>query len=276
MNDIFRPGLLRGRHALLTGAGSGITRRIAERFAAHGATVSIVGRQAARCDAAAAAIGAAGGHAAGFAADVRDFDALSAAFGLARDRFGPIGICVAGAAGNFVAEAATMTSNGFRTVVDIDLVGTYNTFRAALPLLHADRADLLALSAVQSTMPTAAQAHVCAAKAGIDMLVRTLSVEWSARGIRCNAIAPGPVADTEGMDRLAPDGDTSWSRLLAGIPMGRAGERDEIADLALFLCSGAARYINGSVVAIDGGQSNLGSLPFGSMLRDSVRPQGRT
>ena len=202
---------------------------------------------------------------------MRDFDGLSVAFEDARRRFGAIDICIAGAAGNFVAEAATMSSKGFRTVIDIDLVGTYNTFRAALPLLRDGQANLLAISAVQSSMPTAAQAHVCAAKAGIDMLVRTLSVEWSARGIRCNAIAPGPVADTEGMNRLAPDGNDSWSRLLAGIPMGRAGDRDEIADLALFLCSGAARYINGTVIAIDGGQSNLGSLPFGAMLVDSLR-----
>jgi NAD(P)-dependent dehydrogenase (short-subunit alcohol dehydrogenase family) len=164
-----------------------------------------------------------------------------------------------------------MSANAFRTVIDIDLIGTYNTFRAALPLLRPECSNLLAISAVQSLMPTATQAHVCAAKAGIDMLVRTLSIEWAAQGIRCNAIAPGPVADTEGMNRLAPGGDASWERLLAGIPMGRAGERDEIADLALFLCSGAARYLNGTVVVIDGGQSNTGSLPFGNMLLDSLK-----
>jgi NAD(P)-dependent dehydrogenase (short-subunit alcohol dehydrogenase family) len=122
-------------------------------------------------------------------------------------------------------------------------------------------------------MPTAAQSHVCAAKAGIDMLVRTLSIEWGPEGIRCNAIAPGPVAGTEGMSRLAPDGESSWDRLLSGIPMGRAAEKDEVADLALFLVGGAAAYINGTVIAIDGGQSNLGSLPFGSMLLDSLRSQ---
>ncbi|CAL8475614.1 protein of unknown function (plasmid) [Caballeronia sp. S22] len=141
-----------------------------------------------------------------------------------------------------------MSANGFRTVIDIDLVGTFNTFRAALDVLREGRANLLAISAVQSILPMAAQAHVCAAKAGIDMLVRTLSIEWASRGIRCNAIAPGPVADTEGMKRLAPDGDSSWERLLAGIPMRRAAERDEIADLALFLCSGAASYINGAII----------------------------
>jgi NAD(P)-dependent dehydrogenase (short-subunit alcohol dehydrogenase family) len=271
MPTVFQPDLLKGQHAIITGAGSGINKRIAERFAAQGARISIIGRSQEKCAAAAAGILAQGGQAAGFAADVRQFDALTEAFEQAHDTFGSADICIAGAAGNFVAEAADMSSNGFRTVIDIDLVGTFNTFRAALPLLSQVGANLLAISAVQALMPMAAQAHVCAAKAGIEMLIRTLSIEWSQRGIRCNAIAPGPVAETEGMKRLAPDGESSWDRMLAGIPMRRAAHRDEIADLALFLCSGAARYINGTVVVIDGGQTNVGSLPFGNMLVDSLR-----
>ena len=272
MADVFKGGLLHGQHALITGGGSGINRRIAERFAAQGAAVSIVGRSLERAEGAATALRAVGGQAQGFAADVRDFDALASAFSQAHAAFGPVDICIAGAAGNFVAEAANMSSNGFRTVVDIDLVGTWNTFRAVLALLREGRSNLLAVSAVQSVMPMATQAHVCAAKAGIDMLVRTLSIEWAQRGVRCNAIAPGPVADTEGMRRLAPEGDASWARVLAGIPMARAADLDEIADLALFLCSGAARYIHGTVVTIDGGQTNLGSLPFGNALLESLRP----
>lgn len=270
MKSVFQPGLLSNQHAIVTGAGSGINKRIAERFAAHGATVSIIGRNAEKCQAAAAEIRACGGRAAGFSADVRQFDVLSTAFRAACAQFGPAGICIAGAAGNFVAEAAAMSPNGFRAVVDIDLVGTFNTFRAALPILRNNGANLLAISAVQAILPTVAQAHVCAAKAGVEMLVRTLSIEWSGRGIRCNAIAPGPVADTEGMARLAPDGESSWARLLDGIPMRRAADCDEIADLALFLCSGAASYINGTVVTIDGGQSNLGSAALGSILVDSL------
>ncbi len=271
MADVFKDGLLRGQHALITGGGSGINRRIAERFAVQGAAVSIVGRSLERAEGAAEGIRVAGGQARGFSADVRDFDALATSFGQAHAAFGPVDICIAGAAGNFVAEAENISSNGFKTVVDIDLVGTWNTFRAALTLLRAGRANLLAISAVQSVMPMAAQAHVCAAKAGIDMLVRTLSIEWAARGVRCNAIAPGPVANTEGMRRLAPEGDTSWAHVLAGIPMARAADADEIADLALFLCSGAAPYIHGTVIAIDGGQTNLGSLPFGQALLESLR-----
>ena len=205
--------------------------------------MSIVGRSPERAEGVATAIRAAGGQAQGLSADMRDFDALASAFSQAHAAFDPVDICIAGAAGNFVSEAANMSSNGFRTVVDIDLVGTWNTFRAALAVLRGGGSNLLAVSAFQSVMPMATQAHVCAAKAGTDMLVRTLSIEWAQRGVRCNPIAPGPVADAEGMRRLAPEGDASWERLLAGIPMARAADTDEIADLALFLCSGAARYI---------------------------------
>ena len=272
MSDIFAPGLLKGQHAFMTGAGSGINLRIAQRFAAQGAKVSIVGRNLEKAKAAAAEICKAGGQAEGYSADVRDYASLQAAIDLACDRFGPLDIVVAGAAGNFVAEAAAMSANGFRTVVEIDLLGTYNTFRAAYPQLRRPGANLLAISAVQAGMPTAAQAHVCSAKAGIDMLVRCLSLEWGQEGIRCNAIAPGPVSGTEGMERLAPEGDSSWERLLAGIPMGRAASRDEIADIALFLVSGAASYIHGTVITIDGGQSNMGSQAFGAMLVDSLHP----
>lgn len=272
VDSVFKNGLLKGQHAIITGAGSGINKRIAERFASQGASVSIIGRNAEKCNAAAIGICAYGGAAAGFVADVRSYEALSQAFELAKEQFGPADICIAGAAGNFVAEAEKMSANAFRTVIEIDLLGTFNTFRAALPLLRKGGGNLLAISAVQALMPTATQSHVCSAKAGIEMLVRTLSIEWAEMGIRCNAIAPGPVADTEGMNRLAPDGDASWERLLRSIPMGRAADRDEIADLALFLCSGASSYINGTSIIIDGGQSNNGSFQFSRMLLDSLQP----
>jgi len=189
--------------------------------------------------------------------------------------FGAIDIVVAGAAGNFVAPATAMSANGFRAVIDTDLVGTFNTLRAAHEFLRKRSALVLAISAVQSSMPTYAQAHVCAAKAGIDMLIRTLAVEWADDGIRCVGIAPGPVADTEGMARLAPQGQQSWDRLLRAIPSGRGASKQEIADLALYLASDSGRYINGVVIPIDGGFSAVGSLEFGRMLKDSVtQPAG--
>ncbi|WP_154374463.1 SDR family oxidoreductase [Pseudoduganella rivuli] len=269
--DIFAPGLLAGKTALITGGGSGINQRIAEVFAAAGAAVAIVGRDYDKAERAAAAIREDGGRAMGLSADVRDHEQIAQACQQTHAAFGPIDIVIAGAAGNFVAPAAGMTAKGFRTVIDIDLIGTFNTAHAAFEYLPKPGALVMAISAIQSRLPTATQSHVCAAKAGIDMLIRTLAIEWGPLGIRCVGIAPGPVADTEGMRRLAPDGERSWTRLLRSIPSGRAGNRDEVAALALFLASGAADYINGAVLPMDGGQTAVGSLEFGAMLTESLQ-----
>jgi NAD(P)-dependent dehydrogenase (short-subunit alcohol dehydrogenase family) len=269
-HSTFQPGLLRDRSVFITGGGSGINRQIALTYALAGAAVTIMGRSADKARDAAAEIEAAGGRAIGLSADVRSYEALQGAVVQAHAAFGPIDIVVAGAAGNFVAPAIGMSSNGFRAVIETDLVGTFNTLRAAHQFLRKPSALVLAISAVQSSMPTYAQAHVCAAKAGIDMLIRTLAVEWAGDGIRCVGIAPGPVADTEGMVRLAPQGQDSWDRLLQSIPCGRAASRQEVADLALYLASDSGRYINGVVIHIDGGFSAVGSLEFGRMLKDSI------
>ena len=273
--EIFIPGLLTGKVALITGGGSGIGQRIAETYARAGAAVAIVGRNADRAELAAARIRASGARAIGLCADVREHEQISAAALRCWQEFGRVDIVVAAAAGNFIANAAGMSAKGFRTVIDIDLVGTFNTAHACHAYLAKQGGMLLAISASQSRLPTATQSHVCAAKAGIDMLIRTLAVEWGAAAIRCVAIAPGPVSDTEGMRRLAPDGQRSWERLLRGIPSGRAGTRDEIATLALFLASGAADFINGVSLPIDGGQTAVGSQEFGAMLSESLQHSAR-
>jgi NAD(P)-dependent dehydrogenase (short-subunit alcohol dehydrogenase family) len=268
----FQDGVLAGRTAFITGGSSGINLAIARRYAEAGARVALVGRDPAKAEAAAASIGGAD-VALGLSADVRDFAAVQAALARTHERWGPIDIVIAGAAGNFVAPALGISSNGFRTVVDIDLNGTFNTARAAFEYLRRPGATLLAISAGHAQMPIAGQAHVCAAKAGIEMLVRTLSVEWGREGVRCLAIAPGPVEGTEGMRRLNPEGSRSEERMLAGIPMGRQARLDEVSALALFLVSGAADYINGCAIPIDGGLGNLGSQAFGEMLLESVVPR---
>jgi NAD(P)-dependent dehydrogenase (short-subunit alcohol dehydrogenase family) len=269
-HSTFQPGLLRNKSVFITGGGSGINRQIALTYALAGAAVTIVGRSADKARDAAAEIEASGGRAMGLSADVRSYEAVRDAVEQAHAAFGSIDIAVAGAAGNFVAPAMGMSPNGFRAVIDTDLVGTFNTLRAAHEFLRKPSALVLAISAVQSSMPTYAQAHVCAAKAGIDMLIRSLAVEWADEGIRCVGIAPGPVADTEGMVRLAPEGQESWTRLLQSIPSGRGASKQEIADLALYLASESGRYINGVVIPIDGGFSAVGSLEFGRMLKDSL------
>ena len=257
METIFRENLLSGKTAFVTGGSSGIGLRMAERFAEHGAKVMLIGRNREKLDAALSRIQETGGVVAGIDGDVRDYAFMERALATTRDAFGEIGILLCAAAGNFPAPVMGMSANGFKAVVDIDLLGTFNTVRAAYPFLEKPGASVLCISAGHAFNAIPQQAHVCAAKAGIDMLMRCLAIEWGPTGVRVNCITPGPTDDTEGMRRLAPD-ESSRGRVAANVPLGRFGTKDELADLALFLCSSAAAYITGSVYLCDGGSSISG------------------
>jgi NAD(P)-dependent dehydrogenase (short-subunit alcohol dehydrogenase family) len=252
--SIFCENLLAGKTALVTGGGSGIGQRMAERFAEHGAKVMLVGRTQEKLDAAVAAIRERGGTAAAHAVDVRDYAGIAAALKSTHDEFGAIDIVVCGAAGNFPAPVLGMSANGFKAVIDIDLLGTFNTCRAAYEYLRKPGASILAISASFAFQPTALQAHVGAGKAGVDILIKTLAIEWGPSGVRCNCVTPGPTDDTEGMRRLAPD-EASRERVGRSVPLRRFGTKDELADLALFLCSDAAQFITGGIYLCDGGMS---------------------
>lgn len=254
MASIFRDRLLDGKVALVTGGGSGIGQRMAERFAQHGAKVMLVGRKQEKLDAATAIIQSAGGAAAACAVDVRDYPALEAVLKNTRDQFGEIDILVCAAAGNFPAPVTGMSANAFKSVIDIDLLGTFNSCRAAYEHLKKPGASVISISANHAHTPIAYQAHVCAAKAGVDLLTRTLAIEWGPVGIRANCITPGPTDETEGMRRLAPT-EEARKRVLQAVPLGRYGTKDELADLALFLCTPAAAYITGAIFVCDGGSS---------------------
>jgi len=261
MTNIFRDNLLAGKTAFITGGGSGINLRIAERFAAQGARLGLMGRKQDKLDRAVQSIQAAGGQALGVSGDVRYYEDCQKALAATAARFGPVDILVCGAAGNFPAPVMGMSSNGFRAVVDIDLVGTFNTCRAAHEHLRKPGASIIAISATHAFVPVAYQAHVCAAKAGIDIFCKTLAVEWAGDGVRVNVVSPGPVDETEGMRRLAP---TEAARRIAieSVPLRRFASKDDIANLALFLCTDAAANITGAVHVCDGGQSLLGSRDF--------------
>ena len=258
MSSVFRDSLLRGKVAFLTGGTSGIGLCIAERFALQGAKVAVVGRSQEKLDSAVGGVRGAGGDAIGFAADVRDYVALAAALQKTRDQYGEIDILLCGAAGNFPAPALGMSANGFKAVIDIDLLGTFNTCRAAYEHLRKPGASVIAISATHAFRPIPLQSHVCAGKAGVDILMKTLAIEWGSAGVRVNVVTPGPVDDTEGVRRLAPTEEIR-GRIAESIPLRRFATKDEIADLALFLCSDAAAYITGAVFVCDGGQSLTGS-----------------
>ena len=258
MSSVFRDNLLRGKVAFFTGGTSGIGLRIAERFAREGAKVAVLGRSQEKVDRAVGGVRAAGCEATGFAADVREYAALAAALQKTRDQYGEIDILLCAAAGNFPAPVLGMSANGFKAVIDIDLLGTFNTCRAAYEHLRKPGASVIAISATHAFRPIPLQSHVCAGKAGVDILMKTLAIEWGSAGVRVNVLTPGPVDDTEGMRRLAPTSQIR-ERVAAAIPLGRFATKDEIADLALFLCSDAAAYITGAIFVCDGGQSLAGS-----------------
>ncbi|MCY1279773.1 putative 2,4-dienoyl-CoA reductase [compost metagenome] len=242
----------------IAGGSSGINLGIADAFAAAGARVAILGRSQDKLDAALTHLSRHGGTVLGFAADVRDFDGVAAALAATAESLGPIDVVVSGAAGNFLAPAASMSSNAFRSVVDIDLLGTFNVLRAAFPHLRKPGARIINISAGQSWLPTPLQAHVCAAKAGVDQLTRTLAIEWGRAGVRVNSIAPGPIEGTEGMARLAPTpkAHEAWTR---AVPLGRFGQLEDISNAALWLCSEQASYVTGVVLSVDGGLALGGS-----------------
>jgi peroxisomal 2,4-dienoyl-CoA reductase len=178
---------------------------------------------------------------------------MAAAVRTTVERFGKLDTLVNGAAGNFLAPAAGLSPNGFKTVIEIDLVGTFNATKAAFEHLQASGNGLvLNISATLHYHGTPLQIHASAAKAGVDALTKNLAVEWGRFGIRSCAIAPGPIGDTEGMRRLAP-GEIK-DKAMTMIPAGRFGTIEEIAAAAVYLRSPAAAYITGHVMVVDGGQ----------------------
>ncbi|MBK6518873.1 MAG: SDR family oxidoreductase [Polyangiaceae bacterium] len=251
--SVFQKDLFKNKVAFVTGGGSGICMGIARELMRHGASTAILGRKTARLAESAASLEQATGEKClPLTCDVRDPKAVEAALAATLERFGRVDIVVNGAAGNFLAPAAQLSYNGFKTVLDIDTIGTFNVCRAAFDACLRDKGGvILNISATLHYGATPLQIHASAAKAAVDSITRTLAVEWAGLGIRVNGIAPGPIDDTEGMSRLAP-GDIK-ERMIASIPIKRFGTIDEIANVALFLCSDAASLIHGTTVVADGG-----------------------
>jgi peroxisomal 2,4-dienoyl-CoA reductase len=261
---IFRNDLFEARTALVTGGGTGIGRGIAAALAAHGARCAILSRRAEHVEPAAAEITASTGRGClPLVGDVRQPDQVERAVAQAVAELGRIDIVVNAAAGNFLCPASDLSYNGFGTVLDIDAKGTWNVCKAAYDAsLRAHGGQILNISATLHYGGTPAQLHVSAAKAAVDALTRNLAVEWGPQNVRVNAIAPGPIADTEGARRLFPG--AAADRLLSAIPVRRLGAIADVVNLALFLLSDAAANIQGAIVVTDGGLCLTGS--FGLLL----------
>ena len=247
----FQSDLLAGRTALITGGGTGICRGIALALAAHGCDVAITSRAAEHLEPTAGEIRARGRRAVAVPADVRDPAAVEAAVARTVEELGGLDILVNGAAGNFLCLAEHLSPNGFGAVVDIDLKGTFHCAKAALPHLKRHGGVVLNISATLHYLGTSAQLHVASAKAGVDALTRVLAVEWGPYGIRVNGLAPGPIADTEGVRRLLDN--AAKRRAEQTTPLGRLGLIADVGDAALFLCSRAASHITGVTLVVDSG-----------------------
>ena len=259
-----------GRHLFVAGGSSGINFGIAQAFARAGARVTVMSRSADKVASAAAQLQALGTQAIGVAADVRHPEAVQSAFAQAEAKFGPIDVLVSGAAGNFLASALDMSPNAFKTVVDIDLLGSFNVARLAHAHLRRPGACVIQISAGQAFIPTPFQAHVCAAKAGVDMLTQVLALEWGTQGIRVNSIVPGPIADTEGLKRLAP-GEDNLKAMAERVPLKRLGTIDDIARMAMLLASDWGSYITGAIIPVDGGLALSGPRDFTAAAAASRR-----
>src|SRR3989442_13693458 len=221
MPPVFAPTLLKDKAALIPGGGTGFCRGIALAFAEHGCHVAITSRNIEHLEPTKDELRGRGVRAMAKAADVRDAGAVGEMVAAVAAELGRIDILINGAAGNFICLAENLSPNGFGTVVDIDLKGTFNMSRAALPHLRAQGGSVINISATLPYLGTMGQVHASAAKAGVDSLTRTLAVEWGPHGIRVNGIAPGPIEGTEGVARLTSE--ASREHAVRSCPLGRLG-----------------------------------------------------
>jgi NAD(P)-dependent dehydrogenase (short-subunit alcohol dehydrogenase family) len=253
---------LRGKTAIVTGGGTGLGKAMALEFARLGANVTIASRRPDVVAAAVAEIEASGGAALGVPTDVRSVEAVDAMVVATLERFGAVDILVNNAAGNFTVPAVDLSPNGWRAVIDIVLNGTwFCSQRVAKAMIAAGNGgSILNIGATYAEGGNPYTVHSAAAKAGVLAMSQTLAVEWAEHGIRVNVLAPGPIAETGAVAQLWPDEEKA-RHVLRNIPLGRLGERQEVANLAAYLVSDYAAYLTGACTIIDGAR-RLGKGAF--------------
>ncbi|ORY06937.1 NAD(P)-binding protein [Basidiobolus meristosporus CBS 931.73] len=249
---VFLPDTLKGKVAFVTGGGSGICKGIAEALLKHGAKVVIASRSLDRVTKAAEEMAkSTGGECFAVSADVRKPEDVEKAVAQAVEKFGGIDILVNGAAGNFLVPAENMSYNAFRTVIEIDLIGTFNVSKACFPHLKKSKGTILNISATLHYNGTPLQSHASSAKAGVDTLTKVFALEWGPYGIRVNSIAPGPISETAGIERLLPKEYAKG--YIRAVPLQRLGSIRDIEHMAVFLASPSGNWISGSNFVVDGG-----------------------
>ncbi len=271
---MFQPDTLNHQTILITGGGSGLGRAMAERFAGLGARIGVLGRRPEPLAETAAAIGEAGGTAAGASADVRDPQAIAAAVDRLEEELGPFTGLVNNAAGNFLAPSEELSRGAFDAVVQIVL---YGSFHATMDLgrrwiERRTAGHILSILTTYAWMGSPFVLPSACAKAGVFAMVRSLAIEWATYGIRSNGIAPGPFPTEGAFSRLMPRGFHEQAK--KANPLGRFGEPAELADLAAYLFSPMASYVNGECVVIDGGEWLKSGQEFSSFTdhpRDQVK-----
>ncbi|RHY31795.1 hypothetical protein DYB32_003153 [Aphanomyces invadans] len=246
----FAPTACSGRVALVTGGGSGIGQEIARQLGLHGAKIVIMGRRQTVLQEAVRVLASDGIDAKFVAGDVRRPEDARAAVDLAVKSYGTLNILVNGAAGNFLSTAENLSTNAFRTVLDIDAVGTFNMSTAAFHALKNNNGVIVNISANLHRHATWYQVHAAAAKAAVDSLTRSLALEWGRFQIRVVGIAPGPTAGTPGMAKLSGGMEDMVSQV---VPLGRMGTKAEIGQVVVFVVSSAGAYITGDTILADGG-----------------------
>lgn len=249
--SVFDAKVLEGKTALVTGGATGIGREICRVLGAHGARVTMASRKQENLEAATDELRAEGLDVTFGVCDVRDADAVRSVVDRVVSERGGLDIVVNNAAGNFPAPMSAISPNGFKAIVDIDLLGTYHVTRAAFDAwLRHHGGCIVNISAPFDQRGVVYQAHVAAAKSGVDSLTRTCAVEWGPLGIRVNGVAPGRIAGTEGVRRFAEAIPQSQGR--RPNPLGLSGQGSDIAYMVLYLCSAAARFVSGQVISVDG------------------------
>jgi NAD(P)-dependent dehydrogenase (short-subunit alcohol dehydrogenase family) len=266
---MFAARVLDGQTAIVTGGGTGIGLAIARALGRLGATVAVASRNEEHVRDGVAAIEADGSRALAVAVDVRDPAAVQAMVDRVVAETGRLDILINNAAGNFICRAEDLSPNGWNAVIGIVLNGSFYCSRAAGRRMIEQQTggSIVSILANYAWTGSAGTIHSASAKAGVMAMTQTLAVEWAPHRIRVNAVAPGPI-ESPGAARQLWTSDEAVGTITAGVPMGRWGKPEEIADAVSFLVSPHAAYITGDVLTVDGGQwLNRGTYNFLSLPR---------